>query len=59
MPHLERDINGDIVEGGVDNSELVEHFKSLGFKHHGYNIDSSNELQPRWMFTLDLKNDIV
>ena len=56
VPHLERDINGNVVEGGVDNSKLVEHLKKLGFIHHGYNIDTDKELQPRWMFTLDLKD---
>ena len=54
--HLERDVNGDIVEGGTDNTKLVDHLKEIGFKHHGYNIDTSKELQPRWMFTLDLKD---
>lgn len=56
VPHLERDVNGDIVEGGEDNSKLVEHLKKLGFVHYGYNIDMSKELQPRWMFTLNLKD---
>lgn len=56
VPHLERDVNGDIVPGGEDNSNLVEHLKELGFIHYGYNIDMSKELQPRWMFTLDLKD---
>ena len=57
--HLERDTNGNIVEGGIDNTELVDHLKNLGFIHHGYNIDSSKELQPRWMFTLNLKDKSV
>ena len=57
--HLERDVNGDVVEGGTDNTPLVDHLKELGFIHHGFNIDSSKELQPRWMFTLDLKDRSV
>ena len=57
--HLERDTNGNIVEGGIDNTELVDHLKNIGFIHHGYNIDSSKELQPRWMFTLNLKDKSV
>lgn len=56
MPHLERDVNGDIVEGGEDNSDIVEYLKELGFIHYGYNVDMSKELQPRWMFTLNLKD---
>ena len=57
--HLERDVNGEVVEDGEDNSKLVEHLKKLGFIHYGYNIDMSKELQPRWMFTLDLKDKSV
>ena len=56
VPHLERDVNGDIVPGGEDNSKLVEHLKKLGFIHYGYNVTMDKELQPRWMFTLDLKD---
>ncbi len=59
LPHLERDVNGDVVEGGIDNSDITDHLKSLGFIHHGYNIDSSKELQPRWMFVLNLKDKSV
>lgn len=58
-PYVEyktRDIDGNIVEGGVDNSKVVELLKELGFKHHGFNKDITKELQPRWMYVLDLKN---
>lgn len=57
-PYVEyktRDIDGTIVEGGVDNSKVVENLKKLGFKHYGFNKDISKELQPRWMYVLDLK----
>ena len=50
LPHLERDIDGNIVEGGEDNTEIVEHLKRLGFIHYGYNKTLDTELQPRWMF---------
>ncbi len=58
-PYVEyktRDIDGTIVEGGVDNSKVVENLKKLGFKHYGFNKDISKELQPRWMYVLDLKD---
>ena len=60
-PYVEyktRDIDGNIVEGGVDNSKVVENLKKLGFKHYGFNKDISKELQPRWMYVLDLKGKI-
>lgn len=46
--YKERDINGDLVEGGIDNSKIVENLKSLGFKR------SNNKEQIEWMFCLDL-----
>lgn len=56
VPHLERDVNGDVVEGGEDNTKLVDYLKTLGFIHYGYNVTMDKELQPRWMFTLNLKD---
>lgn len=53
----ERDIDGNIVEGGVDNSSVVEHLKTLGFKK------VVKPEQVTWMFSLDLegktKDDIM
>ena len=46
--YKERDINGDIVEGGVDNSDVVESLYQLGFKK------SKTLEQIGWMFCLDL-----
>jgi len=54
IPHLERDINGNIVEDGENNTKLVEYLKKIGFVHYGYNKTMETELQPRWMFTLDV-----
>ena len=46
--YKERDINGDIVKGGIDNSGVVNNILSLGFKRQ--------EIleQVGWMFCLDL-----
>lgn len=54
--HLDRDVNGDLVEEGIDNSSCVDYLKELGYKHYGYNIDTEKELQPRWMHVLDFKS---
>jgi len=45
----ERDINGDIIEGGIDNSGVKHTLKALG-----YNSVSKLE-QVGWMFCLDVK----
>lgn len=52
--HLERDINGNVVDG-EDNSKVVTLLKKLGYKHFGFNLTFGKELQPRWIYVLDLK----
>ncbi len=56
-PYVEyksRDIDGDIVEG-IDHTGLVNKMKELGYQHYGFNKNITKELQPRWLFVLDLK----
>ena len=53
--YQERDINGDIVEGGEDNKHVVEDLENLGFKHTGFTISYGKDLEPRWISVLDLK----
>jgi len=54
--YQERDCDGNIVEGGKDNKELVAYLKKLGYHHHGLHQDISHELQPRWIEVLDIKD---
>ena len=49
--YKERDINGDIVENGVDNSKVVDNLLSLGFKK----VPIPNREQVSWMFSLGLE----
>lgn len=49
--YKQRDINGDIVEDGLDNTSIVNHLKSLGFKK----VPTNNMEQVSWMFSLDLE----
>lgn len=50
--YKERDIDGNIVEDGIDNSDVVEHLKNLGFKK----VKNEDMEQVGWMFSLDLEN---
>lgn len=50
--YKERDIDGNIVEDGVDNSKIVDYLASLGFKK----VKEENMEQVGWMFSLDLEN---
>ena len=47
----ERNIDGDIIEGGINNTSIVTNLKKLGFKQ----VDTPNMEQVGWMFSLDLE----
>lgn len=49
--YKERDIDGKIVENGVDNSKVVEYLKEFGFKK----LLNDELEQVGWMFSLDLE----
>lgn len=49
--HKERDIDGNIIKDGIDNTTAINNLKDLGYKHFGFNL-MQDTLQPRWMFTL-------
>lgn len=49
--YKERDIDGNVVENGVDNSEVVSFLESFGFRR----IDVSDMEQVGWMFSLGLE----
>lgn len=48
----QRDIDGNIVEGGIDHTEELEYLHSLGFKK------SKASEQISWSFSLDLDKDL-
>ncbi len=47
----QRDIDGNVVEAGIDNSKVVDNLLSLGFKK----VPVENKEQVGWMFSLDLE----
>ena len=52
--HLERDLNGEVIPGGIDNSKIITNLKELGFYHQGLGKELGGTLQPRWNFVLSL-----
>ena len=50
--YRQRDIDGNIVEDGIDNRDVVENLISLGFNK----ISIEDTEQVIWMFSLDLEN---
>lgn len=55
LPLNQRDIDGNIINKSFDNTSVVNNLISLGYKHTGYKLYYEN-LQPRWLFRLPLKN---
>ena len=53
--YQERDVNGNVVEGGFNNKELVEFLKKEGYEHVGFTTDFGKDIEPRWISVLDLR----
>lgn len=53
--YQERDINGNIIEGGINNKQVVEELQKLGFIHTGFTTTYGKDLEPRWISVLDLE----
>lgn len=47
----QRDIDGEIVENGLDNTKVVDHLLKLGYKK----VPTNKLEQVSWMFSLDLE----
>lgn len=58
VSYRQRDINGSIVDNGYCNSDMVNNLKDLGYYHYGFN-DGYQQLQPRFIFSLPLKNKTI
>lgn len=55
VEYVEHDNNGDVVEGGYDNKQVVENLIKLGYKHFGFNL-MQDTLQPRWMHVIETED---
>lgn len=49
----ERDIDGNIIEGGKNNKHIIQNLINLGYKHKGTELNFSG-VQPRFSFRLDI-----
>ena len=54
--YKERDIDGKIVDGGFDNSDIYDNLVELGYKHGGFYDHLNLNKQVRWAFALSIKN---
>ncbi len=55
LPFHKRDKDGELLEGGKDNTRIVERLEKLGFMHVGDDF-KRNMVQPRWLYAIDLQN---
>ncbi len=46
--HIERDIQGNIIEGGINNEFITNYISQNGFKHRGYNYAYDGSLSNRY-----------
>ena len=54
--YQERDINGNIVDDGINNKDVVDNLKKLGYQHVGLTTDYGKDIEPRWISVLNLKD---
>lgn len=50
--YKERDNEGALVEGGEDNSYVIDALKQLGFRHKGFTVGYDDVSQARWLYSL-------
>lgn len=55
VAYRQRDVNGDIVDGGFCHDEIISNLKELGYHHYGLK-NGYQQLQPRFIFWLPLKD---
>lgn len=53
--YKERNIDGDIVIGGLDNTNSFNNLVKLNYHHNGFSLNQE-DLQPRFAFVLNLEN---
>lgn len=58
ISYQERNLYGQIVDGGKNNRQGFENLMKLGYKHFGFNV-MQETLQPRWIFTTNTKNTTI
>lgn len=54
IKYIDRTVDGEKIQGGLDNQQLVQHLIDLGYRHLGFTQDFDSSIQPRYTFRLDL-----
>ncbi|MFP4697236.1 MAG: lipid II:glycine glycyltransferase FemX [Eubacteriales bacterium] len=57
IKYREHNMEGEIIEGGFNNSWIIESLESLGYIHRGVDSLGFEEVQPRFVFTINIDKD--
>lgn len=55
VAYKQRDLDGNLVEGGFDHSKVVDTLLANGCSHDGFTRGFDKTTEPRWMMVLDLE----
>ncbi len=54
IKYVDRTVDGEELDGGLNNQKLVQTLTDLGYRHLGFTQDFDSSIQPRYTFRLDL-----
>lgn len=57
--HKERNIDGDVIDNGINNEKIIDNLKALGYIHNGFNIAYDYSKQVRWTFCMNIKGKAI
>lgn len=57
LEYQKHDKEGNVV-GDYSNKEVVDKLLKMGFKHHGFSVGYTDELQFRWSYGLDITSSM-
>ncbi len=58
VSYQQRNLEGEIIEGGENNKDCYQNLIKLGYRHFGFN-KMQETLQPRWIFITKTKDTTV
>jgi len=59
IKYIDRDPEGQALEGAVKNEALIRNLSNLGYRHLGFAQDFESTIQPRYTFRLDLSPEVA
>lgn len=57
IKRLDRDLDGNVIDNGINNDWIINRLMEIGFVHKGFELNF-NGIQPRFSMRLDISKDI-